>query len=246
MTLLPKFDDNLLEEFMHGFYGYGNYEGDYWFVGMEEGCSSGCEFFSDIEQRLQAWSELKKPELADVFEYQMGKGEKFFGETPKLQRTWAGYIRIQLSAEDKNTQKESVRAYQKDNLGRHNSNNCLLELFPLPSKKSTNWEYSLYSQLKVLESRQKYTDNCAPYRVAHLKQQIYKHKPKAVIFCSKQYIGYWEAIADTEFTESTGVDKKFWIAKNDHTVFAIIYHPTSHGIENGYFHKVGKMIASTR
>jgi hypothetical protein len=31
------FDDQLLERFMCTFYGYGNYRGAYWFVGMEEG-----------------------------------------------------------------------------------------------------------------------------------------------------------------------------------------------------------------
>ncbi len=31
------FNDQLLQNFMQRFYGYGTYAGDYWFVGMEEG-----------------------------------------------------------------------------------------------------------------------------------------------------------------------------------------------------------------
>ena len=31
------FDDSLLETFAETFYGYGNYNGPYWFIGMEEG-----------------------------------------------------------------------------------------------------------------------------------------------------------------------------------------------------------------
>ncbi len=30
-------DDTLVTSFMSGFYGYGSYSADYWFVGMEEG-----------------------------------------------------------------------------------------------------------------------------------------------------------------------------------------------------------------
>jgi hypothetical protein len=30
-------NDQLLEAFMRGFYGFGNYQAQYWFVGMEEG-----------------------------------------------------------------------------------------------------------------------------------------------------------------------------------------------------------------
>lgn len=30
------FNDPLLADFANKFYGYGNYAGDYWFIGMEE------------------------------------------------------------------------------------------------------------------------------------------------------------------------------------------------------------------
>ncbi|BAY34333.1 hypothetical protein NIES2107_62380 [Nostoc carneum NIES-2107] len=36
MNNLPFFDDELLEKIIETFYGYGNYQGNYWFIGMEE------------------------------------------------------------------------------------------------------------------------------------------------------------------------------------------------------------------
>ena len=36
--MAEQFDDLLLDEFAHKFYGYGNYGGQFWFIGMEEGC----------------------------------------------------------------------------------------------------------------------------------------------------------------------------------------------------------------
>lgn len=35
--MTEQFDDQLLGEFVHNFYGYGSYGGQFWFIGMEEG-----------------------------------------------------------------------------------------------------------------------------------------------------------------------------------------------------------------
>lgn len=235
MVSTSMFDDRLLEKFMHGFYGYGNYKGDYWFVGMEEG---GGNSFTEIAQRLKHWKELGSPELADL------------GNTghdlSKYQPTWERLIRINLSAKGQDTDKESIRAYQKDYLEKYISKNCLLELLPLPSSSLKNWLYLNYSQLPELESREKYRTTCSPYRAARLKQRIHEYQPKTVIFYSKQYIDSWKLIAELEFEEVVVVDKQLWIAKNQHTIFAITYHPTSYGAKNQYFDEVGKIIRSHR
>jgi hypothetical protein len=41
-----------LSDFIHGFWGCGNPEGDYWFVGMEEG---GSDSFEEIHARITQW-----------------------------------------------------------------------------------------------------------------------------------------------------------------------------------------------
>jgi hypothetical protein len=46
-------DDILLEEFINNFYGYGNYHGKYWFIGMEEGGGNSIE---EINRRLASWN----------------------------------------------------------------------------------------------------------------------------------------------------------------------------------------------
>lgn len=76
------FDDELLQEFTQGFYGYGNCNGDCWFVGMEEG---GGNSFQDIANRSSAWSQRGKRELEDVAEYHAAIGVTcFFDDPPKL------------------------------------------------------------------------------------------------------------------------------------------------------------------
>jgi hypothetical protein len=57
------FDDQLLSEFVQNFYGYGNYSGQFWFIGMEEG---GGNSFSEINTRLAVWANRGRNELEDL------------------------------------------------------------------------------------------------------------------------------------------------------------------------------------
>jgi hypothetical protein len=34
MEMTEQFNDQSLDEFTHNFYGYGNYSGQFWFIGM--------------------------------------------------------------------------------------------------------------------------------------------------------------------------------------------------------------------
>jgi hypothetical protein len=56
-------DDQLLDEYIKTFYGYGNYEGDWWLIGMEEG-SGGTD--DEIRTRLRLWNERGRKELEDA------------------------------------------------------------------------------------------------------------------------------------------------------------------------------------
>ncbi|MFB2922759.1 MULTISPECIES: hypothetical protein [Aerosakkonema] len=245
MSSSSMFDDSLLQDFMDKFYGYGNYQGDYWFVGMEEG---GGGSFADIAQRLQDWNRRGRLELEDIVAYHAEIGaERFFGSQPRLQPTWNRLIRIELSARGEEVHTEYVRAYQKDYLGRHSSTNCLVELLPLPSPSVRNWLYAQYSQLPYLTNREVYASYYAERRAAHLRQRIREYKPKAVIFYSVNpgYIHWWKVIADVEFMEIVAGDERLYVAKNENTVFAITRHPVAKGVKNEYFHQVGKIVASS-
>ena len=154
-------DDQLLKEFMHKFYGYGNYNGRYWFVGMEEG--GGLR--EVVAKKLEVWVGRGKRELEDLKENHNEIGRKvkipdFFSENAKIQSTWKGLIRILLSVEDPDrdalNDREQVRKYQKESLGESRGCHCLVELLPLPSQSKKVWHYSEYSSLPCLSSRQQY------------------------------------------------------------------------------------------
>jgi hypothetical protein len=120
---------------MGNFYGYGNYRGQYWFIGMEEG---GGDSFDEISKRLTVWDRRGRYELEDVADYHIELGIDWpFAEKPKLQSTWAKLIRVLLSIEGRSPTTDEVRLYQQRLWARSTGKVCLLELLPLPSP-STN------------------------------------------------------------------------------------------------------------
>ncbi len=242
VTGMELFDDQLLQAFIDGFYGYGNYAGDYWFIGMEEG---GGNSFADVAQRLSDWDSRGRNELEDIADYHAAIGApRFFGDHPKLQPTWKKLIRVLLTAEGRDVQVEDVRTYQQQRLGRHTSNNCLLELMPLPSPSTGHFLYAQHSRLANLANRTVYMQRYAALRAGHIKQRIAQYQPKAVVFYSsdKGYAWWWNAITGIPFSQAaTG---PFLISSNAQTVFVIMRHPTGFGMSNAYCHTVGEAIVA--
>lgn len=104
-------DDQLLEVFINGFYGFGQYEARYWFIGMEEG---GGNTFESIAKQLDIWDAHGRKELLDVAKYAREMNiTRWYGDHPKLQPTWKHLIRIVLTAEGQPVDAETMRQYQK-------------------------------------------------------------------------------------------------------------------------------------
>lgn len=56
-------DDQLLEAFMSGFYGFGDYQASYRFVGIEEGGGNTVEA---IVKQLRIWDLHERKELLEL------------------------------------------------------------------------------------------------------------------------------------------------------------------------------------
>jgi hypothetical protein len=237
------FDDSLLANFADTFYGYSDYKGHYWFIGMEEG---GGDSFDNVNKRLSVWNADGRPELEDVakFHHALGLG-KFFKESPKLQPTWNKLIRILLSAKgQENVQTEQVREYQRSLLGRvSEEENCLIELLPLPSRSTHDWIYVNHSKLSCLKDRDKYKECYMHKRAKHIQERIDQYKPRVVVFYSttKEYLEQWKQIAEAPFTFDH--TKKLYVARRNGTLFVITDHP-ARWWRHSYFHNAGRQIAS--
>jgi hypothetical protein len=233
--------DKVVEDFIHGFYGYGNLDSPYWYVGMEEG---GGNTLDEIKSRLKAWKEFKAPTTVDVKDYHMEIGiGQFFSEKPVLQTTWSKLIRIHLRLLDKDTSTSEVRSYQRKHWGRKDGNNCLLELMPLPSPGTNKWMYDDFSRLTHLKSRSDYCKFVQPARIVGIQTLIEKHSPKAVLFygLSPQYMDAWRKIVGRKL-EKSEIPGLYWSAAET-TIFAVCPHPVAHGYSNAYFESVGDYLA---
>ena len=98
MQLLDK---EILRNRLQNFWGFGQYESDFWFVGMEEG---GGNEIDEVSKRLRSWKALGSKELVDNYEYHQGipgyEYERFFEGNIRLQMTWAKLIRVYLNSEN--------------------------------------------------------------------------------------------------------------------------------------------------
>jgi len=233
-------NDQLLTEFADTFYGYGNFQANYWLVGMEEGGGNSVE---EINLRLQTWERGGKRALEDLadFHQQIGMPE-YFRTKAKLQTTWNKLIRIILSHQGFTPTTDDVRAYQRDKLGRTEYETCLLELLPLPSPSTSDWLYGAQSGLSQLNTREVYRNHFAPKRVKAIQDQIRFNQPRYVIFYGANYLEWWQAITNTTLIEEQLGKHRYWKGIDGGTIFMIVAHPSAIGITNSYFHEVGQIL----
>ena len=141
--------DKILQYLINTFYGSGNYDGDCWFIGMEEG---GGNTLERVQTRIKAWQDLGETELVDMYDFHiLINYSEYFTNPVKLQRTWMQYARIILAAKGLPSTTPDVKAYQRDIIGRKQSETCLLELLPLPSPGLSSWYYDKWTDIPYLK-----------------------------------------------------------------------------------------------
>lgn len=232
-------DNHVLAGFIKCFYGYGNYHGRFWFVGMEEG---GGNSIADISRRLGAWNMRGRKELEDIAEYHRAIGvDNRFDDNPKLQPTWNKLIRIVLTANGQSCDTERICDYQKRTLGAIDGDTCLLELLPLPSPNTNAWLYRDNSSLPYLTDRDTYRSYTTCFRVAHLQERLSRFQPTAVVFYGLRYQVYWERISGVQawLKSSEGIVH----ASKNQTLFIMAKHPVAR-INNEYFHQIGRLVSA--
>lgn len=234
--------DELLEEFIFGFYGYGKPHARYWFIGMEEAIreSSPQGIEKKFAERLRVWEKRGKQEWEDLRGFHRVLNEDWFESAPYVP-TWRRIIRV-LSWIQKGQKpnKHEIKEYQRTRLGRKRGDTYLVELLPLPSRGVNDWPWKNYSRsLPYLKTRADYEKHVKPKRVAYLKAKIEEHPPAVVVFYGKRYKKEWNEIAGTKLHFNREGIK---VASNGDTLFVLMKHPSEHGVENHYFDRIGRML----
>ncbi|MDW3118601.1 MAG: hypothetical protein R8G60_13100 [Roseovarius pacificus] len=235
-------NEECLNAYMNTFLGYGDFNADTWFVGMEE---RGGNSLQDIQTRIGTWTERGRRVLEDCAEYHQAIGvEQLFTPPVRVaQPTWDWLMRAQLMSEGMAHGSAASKAMQGERWLRSGSKTCAIELLPLPSPSTGVWHYNQFSNDPVLRNRKSYKAAMLPIRIAAIQSAIDKYKPRNVVFYGKGYDAHWKQIMGVDFVEDEGLRT----AQSDDTLFISAMHPTAPikgtGKKIAYWEKIGARMA---
>lgn len=226
--------DGLLQDYIHGFFGYGSLSAPLWFIGMEEGTGQ-----ETLEERLQAWQDLGRTATLDIRLFHERIHEtRWFSIFPTIQRTWRRLIIMALRYVDEPVDREHIRHYQASRLATETE--ALLELMPLPHKGLREWDHQ-----GLFASRNDYLSAIAPRRLAELQRAIANHGPKAVVMygTTPPYPEYWKNLAGGPLT---GTEQGWSYRRSGQTLYVVCQHPVAHGVTDDTYISIGDFLRGAR
>jgi hypothetical protein len=242
---LTQVDGNSLRTFVSDYFGYGNLNSPYWFIGKEEG---GSVTLAENNLRISKWVDMGSPTTLDTYVYHKNLGVSDY-EFSRIQPTYTKIIQILLHLDGSGSDMDVRRAFQAGKLGRVDANHALLELMPLASRSTGLWLWKeQVSKALNLHTRKQYWETIMPKRIVALKDLIAKYKPKLVLFYSTQsdYINAWSQIAGAGAWEWHKISPymKYGLQQVGNTLYVITTHPTMKGIKGTDFTEVAEAIKS--
>lgn len=225
-------DPATIDRFAHGFFGYGNLQAPFWFIGMEEG---GLRHLDEFERRVEVWVELGRTPLVDLFEFSRELGPTpWFEPNAPLQRTWRALIRAVLIATDANTSMDAQRWYQANRLGRSDGETALLELMPFPSATTREWPYANLG-IESCATRDNYGRAMSEPRLASIINLVQTHQPRAVVCYGNA--NFWQKRLSLQLSE-TGLST----GTTGETLVIAAPHPTAPGSTNDRWDRIGGLL----
>ena len=235
----------LIEQFMKTFYGYGNLNGKYWFIGMEEGC--GPNWQADVLPRFVQWDKRGRSEIENLRNFHFDIGitqhwEPVDGRPIKLQLTWKRLIETILTANGKLHAREDIVDYQSQHLGTLEGDICLLELLPLPSPKVREFGYAHLAneQYPYFASRALYKNYIMAQRIARIREMIAERQPRHIILYGTSYVRQWSnLVMNAEWKQ---IDNQIRCCKYLESQVWLVPHPAARNIPNNLFVTLGENI----
>jgi hypothetical protein len=257
-------NEEITAYYLTNFWGYGNWDSDYWFVGMEEGGGNDLQLVvNKIDSFFQ--NGYSHEHLIDNYHFQVNLvGEphnkealRFLGPRPNnrpvaLQNYWAKMIKILLHLNLLNSNNSAIRNYQKDHWGRIHNNDyfakhAVIELFPLPSQNTNEWNYSEWTNhfennfCPPLLDREGYFMTISNNRITLLQNKIREYQPRLVVFSGLTHQNYYDQIVGCNNWEL--LDQiKCYFQKVNNTLFVKTNHPNTWGIGHAYWNIVSDEI----
>jgi hypothetical protein len=153
------------------FRGYGNPNGRFWFVGMEEGGTSDvtslqirADNFGSLADLAESHSHFPTHDMSKLTTSTWGLMSSIVGRISEDSDWWSTEYR---------------RNYQSRRLGRLNGDTYLTEILPLPKKAFNDWPHG-----ELFESPNAYRKTVLPNRLKQLSSDYSNASPKPeFVFC---------------------------------------------------------------
>ncbi len=189
------------------FQGYGNKNGKYWFLGMEEGGGS----IEELKERAMLFSEVE-----DLYEAhdKLGRAHEMKRHVP----TWRVMSKLvmALNGQPDWADVEAARTYQAQTLGRKDAETFLIELMPLPSPSTGEWPYK-----SIYADRETCYRAVRPGRISMLREELSNYAPEFLICYGKGNWRYHEEIFDeADFT--LAMDNKIKVGSQNGTTILLL------------------------
>ncbi len=229
-----------MEKYIRTKLGYGNPEGDFWFIGPEEGGS-----IASLTERIRIWEVLgENQSFLDMrsFHLSFKNGtERFFEGDIIMQKTWGGLIEILFGMNNENLTSDTKRRYQSTHLGSSEGNTVLAELFPFASRSLNDTEWDAY----FVGPKEIYWEKLAQIRIDLLVSNIQKYAPKLVVFYSTSFNHYWHVMLQKLNAEKLPIENDSLpvsLYKAHNLKLAIIPHPVSFQMNGSIKREIGEAL----
>ncbi len=202
-----------LKYYIENFYGYGNWDSPYYFIGMEEGGGSDYNLVNEKIENYYYFGVDRgnnffiKEKLIDNYGFQIFmmpealREIQFFrlNPLPNLQSTWKPSIKMLMTYNDLTVNDDEMRLFQRLHFGSNQTpyKHALIDLLPLPSPGLKDWNYRQWVDNAngiFLDTRDNYRNNYIGLRIKHICKKISDNKPKLVVFYGTGYINYYNQI----------------------------------------------------
>ena len=251
--------------YLNNFFGYGLWQSDFWFVGMEEG---GGNSLNLVVNKINAFCNNGDSHisLVDNYEFQINsvghpwneESLKYLGPRPggrrvNLQGYWSKKIKILLQIHGLNADNNAIRNYQENSWGRihiEQMKHAVIELLPLPSPGIGTWFYDQWTShfsgehCPPLRNRTLYRDLVINARIDLLKEKIRQYRPKLIVFSGSLYDTYFNEISGVSFWDVLSFDGfNCSFGMFDETLYVKVLAANTRGITNEYWNLVASEIS---
>ncbi len=124
-----------------------------------------------------------------------------------------------MTFQERRSDRDSIRNYQRDHWGRLSGETCVIELSALAA-----------NNIKVWRDRELFRSE----RIEHLRQRRYHYKPQFVVMYGLSKKEHWEQIAGGPFGHEDG------IRSLESTIFAMTPHPNKWGLTDTHWKDLGE------